>query len=203
MKIKIINANEIVATIPAAEIIARGLKMADFKQGSEVATSLINEIMDEAQNEGFHTEDTFLSIAIDMTAAGLSLHLQKVDRERVEKDLLELAEEDEEDAEEEVLEEKTEITAQKKTILQFNSLRKLLNFVSILDNSNNLGIYEDRNNKEFYLVMNAVESNPRCKAFVMEYCTERVEKVSEDYVKEHYTLFLHGDSVNKLKEVLR
>ena len=81
MKIERINENQIRCTLTTADLIARKLKLSELAYGTEKAKSLLQEMMEKAEDElGFYVNDTPLMIeAVPASLDSIVLIITKVD----------------------------------------------------------------------------------------------------------------------------
>lgn len=198
MKIKIINDKEIVAVISFKELESRKIGKADIlNPHSPKLESLFMEILQTASKEDdFSFTDGIVAFGMDILNDMAIITITQNDYS---------SDDEQEPADESrVLSGPNENEGKREestTIFRFNNLGELFSLAEVYDGTCENELYEDENNEQYYLIFKRLKKQKLLRPLFTECNVGEPVRISEAYVKEHFSVFIKENALETLKKV--
>lgn len=199
MKIKIINDNKIVAIISFKELESRKIGKADIlNPHSPKLESLFMEILQTASKEDdFSFTDGIVAFGMDILNDMAIITITQSD---------DYSSDDEQEPADEsrVLSGPNENEWKREestTIFRFNNLGELFSLAEVYDGTCENELYEDEDKDQYYLIFKRLKKQRLLQPLFTECNVGEPVRISEAYVKEHFSVFIKENALETLKKV--
>ena len=198
MKIKIISDKEIVAAISFKELENRKIGKADIlNPHSPKLESLFMEILQTASKEdNFSFTDGMVAFGMDILKDMAIITITQNDYS---------SDDEQEPADESrVLSGPNENEGKREestTIFRFNNLGELFSLAEVYSGTCENELYEDENNEQYYLIFKRLKKQKLLQPLFTECNVGEPVRISEAYVKEHFSVFIKENALETLKKV--